>query len=268
MASGAAMVSNKIRPENVVLAGGQRQDYELGPVPYGMDRASVVRLCKGLNWTAKAINPVRTVAGALGVLWLVQSVTPPPQTVVATKMGEIVITKVNVKEAQAVPPTSVVASSATVTLCAASDRTIDGVDPWLKNDPWQPGISQVSCPKPTAPDAFSHLKEVESRLEQSLLSKLQQPQNMETDATDALESRLQRLEQATDARFGHLELQLTGVQLERRVQDHCTQTSAQFAQFQHQVAAQMDTQSTQISDLFGQQMAKIETLLKKRSSME
>ena len=61
----AAQVSSRIRPDNVVLANGDRFDFEMGPLPYGMDRAGVAALCKSLGWTARAVNPVRTVPNDL-----------------------------------------------------------------------------------------------------------------------------------------------------------------------------------------------------------
>ena len=269
----AAEVSARLRPGSVMLAQGQRIEYEMGPLPFGMDRNGVVSLCKTINWVAKAINPTRTVNGDLGVVWLLHSViTEPPNNVLMTKTGEVVVSKILQKPAASVIPTSVVASNATATLCAHNG----GSDPWLVNDPWKSGVAKIPANRPVVNDAMTQLKDVEARLEQSLLSKLQPsgPQAMETDELEQkLDAKIDMHQRDNDARLSALESQMQQlsnrqISLEGTVQEHAQQTKAQFSQFQFQVSAQLESQSSKISDMFTKQMHEFEKLLEKRQRKE
>ena len=48
-----AAVSSILRPGTVVLAAGPRVEFEMGPLPFGMDRSSVHALCASIKWKAK-----------------------------------------------------------------------------------------------------------------------------------------------------------------------------------------------------------------------
>ena len=133
----------------------------------------------------------------LGVAWLLQAVHDPPQSVVFTKKAEVVINKLTPKTSTANAALPVVASQATVELCASVPPA---VDPWLKQDPWQSGVNKLPAVKPHAADAMMQLKDVESRLEKSLLDKL-------TQSTDVsmIDQKIQVHQNGTDARLSALE---------------------------------------------------------------
>ena len=262
-----ASVSARVRPDHVVLELGKRSEFEMGPLPFGLDRTGVQSLCKTLKWSAKPINPIRTLANELGVMWLLHAVVDPPSNVIQTKHGEVLISKVPAKtQSNSTGSSSVVISPATATVCAATATPAS--DPWLQRDPWQGGSQKFTVSKPVVADAVLQLKDVEQRLEQSILSKLQT--NMETDEVD---TRLTQVQKDTDARLQVLEQQVQAIghrhaSLEQQVHDNAAQSKAQISQLQHHVSAQLDSQSTQIQTMFQDQMQNIERLLKKRSSME
>ena len=264
----AAGVSARIRPDNVVLAQGVRMEFEMGPLSFGLDRNGVAALCKGIGWVAKAINPIRTVTGDLGVIWLLHAVTEPSNNVLMTKNGEVVISKVLQKPAAGSTGASVVVSSATASLCAAQDAH----DPWLVNDPWKSGVAKVPASRPVVNDAMMQLKDVESRLEQSILAKIQ-PSTGSSMETDEMDRKLEQVHNAADSRLTALESRMQHLatrqgSLEQTVHDNAQATKAQFSQFQFQVSAQLDSQSTQISDMFAKQMREFERLLEKRQRTE
>ena len=106
-ASDASTVSSAIKPDAIVLAAGARQSYEIGPIPFGMDRSAVATLCSGWGWQVKPLNPVRSAEG-LGMIWLVQACVEPSSNIFQTKKGEIVINFVPSKQSSNQPLHSVV----------------------------------------------------------------------------------------------------------------------------------------------------------------
>ena len=78
-------VGAAIKPEAVIIAAGRRMDFELGPIPFGYDRAAVQSLCQKWKWQARAVNPIRTFDGQAGTMWHVQAACEPPSTLVSTQ---------------------------------------------------------------------------------------------------------------------------------------------------------------------------------------
>ena len=103
----------------------------------------------------------------------------------------------------------------TVQLCSTGEPA---VDPWLTQDPWSKAIAAVPTPQ-QAPPTTHVLHEMEQRLEQSLLAKMQPA--VEPMDVDSQEQRMQALE--------HQVQQLAGRQgqLEATVHDHHAQNTAQ-----------------------------------------
>lgn len=147
-------------------------DFELGPVPFGLDRAGIARLCKQWGWIAKPINPTKSVS-ALGAVWHMQSCVDPPTTVVSVKGGvDVVITKVTPKVVQPQSAQPAVASAETIGLCAMNSGEVKPVDPWVLKDPWgyvAPTVG-VSQPVPFDLEASLH-RELSERYLQRFLPK-------------------------------------------------------------------------------------------------
>ena len=263
--SDASEVSKILRPDAIVLAAGPKSDFEIGPVPFGMDRSALATLCNSLGWKIKPVSPVRSAEG-LGMIWSVQSCTDPPSHAFQTKRGEIVVNKVPSKLSSVVGPTSLpVTSAKTLKLCTLdSKRNNGGEDPLMRNDPWAAAVSKIGCPAPADPNAS--LKQVEERIEKSILARLPKtgPTPMEVDS---------QASDCQDRRLGELELQVQKLtkhqqHLEAKVDESHRKQDAQMAQMQHQVSSQFESQSNRIEELFGSQLAQIESLLGKRARME
>lgn len=89
-----AELARLVKPDTVTLAAGPREEFELGPIPYGMDRHMVAKLCQSWGWPAKPINPARSAPGGLGTIWLIRACSAPPSSVFSLKGGEVVVSKV------------------------------------------------------------------------------------------------------------------------------------------------------------------------------
>jgi len=85
-------LAKTLKPNSVFLAAGSKLMFEVGPLPFGMDRLSVSKLC--WQWQARPLHPARSAEGHLGNIWIVQSSVPPPQSVIRYQGSEIVITSV------------------------------------------------------------------------------------------------------------------------------------------------------------------------------
>ena len=147
------------------------------------------------------------------------------------------------------------------------------VDPWLKVDPWGYDASKTKMGVPVQPDLTLNLQQIEERIEQSVLAKMpRQPSaidgddaNMGSDSVSAVAQHDERLE-ALESQVNRL---MSGHQvLEKRLEDGLTKTEAHISQVQHQVAAQIDAQSSRMESLFQSQMSRLESLLSKKARME
>ena len=188
----------KLKPDGQFLAPGTRQ---LGTADPG--RMAQIASHLGVSstewtWQARPLQPVKPING--GVMWLVQSVADPPQTVHNLSHGQVVISRCDSERDGMTTVGSAVGPQSTVELCAATSSH----DPWLVRDPWQQAIQQM--PKQPGPNVSSHLQELEERMTQNILDKLPQDR-METDET---ENRLQLLEhQMTQLATRHQSLEQT-----------------------------------------------------------
>lgn len=255
----APELARTLKPNSIFLAAGSKLVYEVGPLPFGMDRLSVSKLCGSWQWQARPMHPARSAEGHLGNIWIVQASAPPPQSVFRYQGREIVITSVPEKVVNVAPaPSKVVGSSATVKLCS-KDASSSTVDPWILNDPWAPAVSLA--PSRGQPSADVALKEFETRLENSILAKLPSP-NMDVDSTGEQEARLLALEHQVNA------LTAGQQQLELKVEDSIVRQDTQYQALHSQVNQQMESHGHQMQALFSSQMQQIEALLSKKLRTE
>ena len=255
----APELARQLKPGSIFLAAGTKVTYELGALPFGMDRLTVSRLCSQWGWQARPLHPSRSVDGALGNLWLVQASTPPPMTVARYQGSEVVITKVQERAETAPagnPSSQVIGSTTTVQLCTKT-AAAPATDPWLLNDPWGPG---PSAPAAQPIDHTASLREFEARLESKLLAKF--PADMDVDS-----------QSQTDARFAALEhlvqsLVMSQQTMEAKIDDNAVRADNQIAAVQAQVSHQLDSQGQHMQALFASQMQQIEALLSKKHRTE
>ena len=243
-------VFQKLKPEGLFLSPGARQLWHCGPWPYGCDRKSLSKVFSEWKWQARPLQPAKPING--GLMWLIQSVESPPNTVYNMQHGQVMISKVDSAREGLTEARSVAGPQSTVELCASTSPQ----DPWLTKDPWQQALHKV--PVTVAPSVVTNWQEMEDRVAQSVLQKLPQDR-MEVDDT---EDRLQMLEAQMQ--------QLTTRQqsLESTVTEHHKQNTAQVSSLQAQMMSQMEVQGVQIARMFEDQMTKLETILSKKGRYE
>ena len=262
----APTLSKLVKPGTVYLANGERANFEVGPLPYGMDRLSMTRLCESWKWQARPLHPVRSLSGALGTVWLLQSCHDPPAEVMKYRGGDIVINKVvrrPVLASQQSP--AVVGAADTMALCKM-DVNMASVDPWLKDDPWQAASHKLAAPAANGAVVGAQLQQLEDRIEKNLLTKL-------TPADGDVDMEQKNFIPAMDSRVAALEQQVQTLVskhsgLETRLEESIQRGDAQISQFQSQVSAQFEAQRGEMQGLFGHQMAQIEALLSKKARHE
>ena len=258
-----------VKPDAVLLTGGPKSAFEIGPVPFGVDRSGLAKLCAEWGWIAKPVHLSKSITG-LGTIWIVHACTDPPSSVFSIKgKHDVVITKLPSKGPQQAQPQPAVGSTANLDLCSLQPTKDAAVDPWLLKDPWAVGASRLATNKPIKFDVDVGLQQVEERIEKSIMAKLpSHRQDMEVDAGSSPAA-----ESAATARIQALEAQVhqlaTGHQkLEVRIDEAAKKSDAQICQLQHQMSAQLEGQGARIEDLFRGQMAQLEALLSKKPRYE
>ena len=105
------------------------------------------------------------------------------------------------------------------------------------------------------------LKDFESRLEKSILSKMPAP-NMDVDSTGEQEARLIALEHQVHA------LAAGQQQLDQKIDESSSRAENQYQSLHTQVHQQMESHGHQMQALFSSQMQQIEALLSKKLRTE
>lgn len=120
VASQAQEVHQLIKPDTLFLPQGDRVQYLVGPFPFGSDRQGISKAMRQAGWNCRPLQPTTPQPGR-GVMWLVQAIDEPPQPIVWTSQGEILISKHKGpdqpfrQEAR-----QTIASASTLALCGAS----------------------------------------------------------------------------------------------------------------------------------------------------
>ena len=240
----------KLKPDSQFLAPGERLNWHCGPWPFGSDRKMIAKVFGDMQWQARPLQPHRTVEG--GIMWLVQSVTPPPQSVWNMSHGPVVVSQCESASASMTQSNHVIGTQATVELCSSSAD----VDPWMTRDPWQGALKTV--PTSASPNVTTQIQELEERLEKTIMAKLPY-EKMDTDEDDD--------------RVGQLELQLQQLaqrqqSLEGMVNEHHHQHTAQVQTLQTQVMSQLEVQRSQMKGMFDEQMSRLEAILAKKGRFD
>jgi len=255
-ASQAQEVHQIVKPDTLFLPQGDRVQYLVGPFPFGTDRQGISRAMRQAGWSCKPLQPSTPQPGR-GVMWLVQAVEEPPQPIVWTSHGEILISKHKNAESPAKHESShTIASASTLALCGNANVPAND-DPWSKGDPW--GGYKPACTA-NAPTASASMRQMEDRIQNAVLSSLNT--NM---VQDDVPDRLQMLE-------GQMK-QLCHKQglMEHQFNEFSGQQVQQVASLQQQVNAQgqqmhaqLESQNQSIQAMFETQLAHIRGLLAKR----
>ena len=116
-AAQAADLHRAVRPEAVYLATGVRQQYLVGPIPYGTDRKALCKALLQMPWEVKPLQPIAALEGQRGVMWTVVAVSEPPTNIIHMSHGEVLITKQKESPVQRETSMKPVATPATISLC-------------------------------------------------------------------------------------------------------------------------------------------------------
>ena len=257
--SQAKSIHQLVRPDAIYLPSGPKCQFSAGPFPYGADRLAVGKVLSQAGWECRPLQPSTPCPGR-GVMWIIQSTVDPPQTIISTTNGEIMISKIKHEVSNpSVSPTTV-GTTTTLALCEKQASAKSDNDPWATHDPWkqyQPSHAVVSGPQ-------EGIHQIEERIQTAVLAKMQQPMEQ-----DDLPDRVQALE-------GQVQ-QLLGKQqgLEVQFHEHSAQHSAQIQELQGQVTSQaqqlhghLENQNQTMQSLFEQHMQQIRGLLAKRPREE
>ena len=230
-------VMTELKPGSVFLGTGEKCSYQVGPLPFGVDRMLVTKLLSQWNWKARAMHPLKSVEGMLGTVWLVQSCIAPPVNVIKYKGGDVVISKLpdKAEPASSGSQAPLIAPPSTVGLCTHDNGPGQSTeDPWLKNDPWKSTASTAPSSVSSAPS----LQFVDDRIAQALARLPAQNMEVEQDQTAQFNARVVALEQHVQS--------LTANQqgLELKIEENARKTDANLQHLQHEVGRELAKQST------------------------
>ena len=256
-AAHAKTVHQLVRPDSVFLPQGPKSLYNVGPMPYGVDRQAIGKMLSRAGWECRPLQPTLPCPGR-GVMWSVQSTEDPANSIIHTSHGEIVVTK----QKQDTVPTArqvTIGSASTIALCGKNTGVTEP-DPWSKGDPW--GGYKPAGPATAHTGPTEGVQQMEDRIQTAVLAKLQSPMEQDDlpDRVHALEGQVQHLlskQQGFETQLhefsGHHTQQLSALQ---------GQVNAQS----QQLHGHLENQNQTIQSLFEQQMTQIRTLLAKRPS--
>ena len=272
----ASEVHNVVKPGSAYLPQGKKYQFLLGPVPFGTLKSSITQMIESIQWQGRAIQPVPAAAHVQGIMWKVQAISQPKQTLIHTANGDVLIPKLVDLPANRPQLPNIIAAKSTVTLC--TDPAVNPqVDPLQLADPWASAVRQghVANSK-VPPQAEDPVEVLQKQVFDAVMAKLPQGMEVDGDPKAADSMRVASLEQkvnelASGQRQLHtmfvdqnqrhdaqvVQLQKHTAQLEVSMQEH----SIQLGSFQQQFKAQLDQQQTHLDGLFGQQMARLEEML-------
>ena len=279
----ASDVHSIVKPGSAYLPQGKKQIYLLGPVPFGTLKTSITQVLESIRWQARAVHAIPAASHVQGVMWKIQAIEAPSQTLISTAQGDLLVTKLDEPQVLSAPSSNVIAAAPTLQLCTGSRQA--SVDPLQEADPWAISARLLGpSPKPPVINAGDQIEKMQQQVVEAVLAKL--PQNMEVDGgasgvdprLTALERQVQELhvgqaslaavvsEQGSSHQHQMAQLHSQTSQLEAAVQEH----SGHINNFQVQFQAQLDKQQTCLDSMFTRQMAEFKDMLgaHKKARME
>lgn len=270
----AEALFEELRPGSTYLPSGQKQEWVIGPFPYGTLRGSLAAALKSMGWQARPVRALPAGPGVPGILFQVQSIAPPPQHHVAMEHGDVVITRVEEPKPAHQETVQVVASARTLAVVNGANPPVDMLqvnDPWARKAP--PGLGSSGSDGGT--DA---LEQLQSKITKDVMSQIEK--KMEVDEESAasssrvqrLEEQMQEIHQKQAALDDTMQKQAADTSLGfQRLQAHFqTQHNALEATvkgtvstFQEQLEAQNKRQETMLNHMFSQQMEHFDAMMAK-----
>lgn len=244
----APHIHAKLRPDEPFFAGGAKQLFKVGPMPWGSTKRHLQAMFDQWGWKAKPAQPAGKSADATGLMWTVVAIADPPAMVYTMKHGDVVILREEPHTKNAWKPPQPQASQSTINQHRAA-KDVSG-DPWA--DPWADAARKL--PRQQHEAAVS-MAAIESTIEQKVAEQVRAVQE-EADVPmgNTIEPRIQQMEQQI--------AQLQASQANMTTQAATFETKLDYlnAQVENQSKCFAQTLDTQLAA----QMERIEALMNKR----
>ena len=244
-AEDAPKLHSQFRPDVPYLPGATKEEFLVGPLPWGTTRVALVKLFASWEWTAKPLQPAGRSADSQGLMWLVHAMNPPSNSVYTMVHGDVFVVKHSQTPQTDAKMPAVEASRFTKKQHRPSEEEWD---PWASAAAKLPQRNEVSQ---------AQLQSIQASLEQKLTAKLSRGDG---DAD---------MEPAMDGRLTALEAQVQSLQQVQQKQH--SQTVALHSKVE-QIQSDLDVQSSKfqshLDDKLSEQMQRIEALFAKRPRQE
>ena len=241
----APKLHSQFRPDVPYLPGATKEEFLVGPLPWGTTRVALVKLFASWEWIAKPLQPAGRSADSQGLMWLVHAMKPPTNSVYTMVHGDELVVKHTQSPQQDAKMPAVEASRFTKKQLRASDEEWD---PWASAAAKLPQRTEVSQ---------AQLQSIQASLEQKLTAKLSRNDG-DADMEPGMEGRLTALEAQVQS-------------LQQVQQKQHTQTVALTSKVD-QIQSDLDVQSSKfqshLDDKLSEQMQRIEALFAKRPRQE
>ena len=260
----AAALHSELKPGSTYLQG-PRTAYMAGPFPYGSDRRAIGKVLETMNWTARPMHPLMPAGG--GNMWLIQATEAPPEPIISTSHGEIVITLHRPTEVTSKPTTTKpVGAAKTLALCEAAGSAKPQEDLLQTYDPWK----GYNGPKvPAAPSVTESAKEMEQRIQAAVMAKLPAQVTAAPMERDDIPDRVLALEHQIQQIQGRQQsLETTFTEVSTKQSNQLTSLQGQLNSQGQQLHGQLESQQQHIQAMFESQMQQIRGLLSKRGRDE
>ena len=236
----------QFRPDVPYLPGDSKEEFLVGPLPWGTTRAALVRLFAKWEWVAKPLQPAGRSADSQGLMWLVHATQSPPNSVYTMVHGDVLVVRQTQAVKHAAPLPAVEASRFTKNQLRPSEEE------W---DPWAPAAAKLLSNRAEVSQA--QLQSIEASLEQKLTAKLARTDG-DTD-----------MEQGMEGRMNALEAQMHSMQqVQQQQQAHTQSLGVKVDQIKTELDVQSSKFQTHLDDKLSEQMQRIEALFAKRHRQE
>ena len=260
------------KPSTPYLDATSLVHYTVGPLPYGANRASLIKVFETWGWAARPLQPRGKSSDGGGLIWEVQAATPPPCEVYSMTHSDVLVAEIPRKKPNDKVVSDIIASAKT--LSALREKTRDepatkSAEPFETDDPWASYTPVSKQPRVAhEPSHLNHpgaLEKISQQVDKKVTEAIAQVEarlntndaNMGSPdhRVDQLETRMNQLEQA---------LQISQAQQ----QQYQGQVSSQFSQMQRQIEAQGSQIESHLDRRMSEQLQQIEQLLGKKQCHE
>ena len=274
-------VHQEVKPNTQFLPSGAKAVYLVGPVPWGTLKTSLSTAFQEFGWACRPLNAIPAGRDVPGIMWKVQSVSPPPRNVLHLQGGDAVITRWDQPQTQAHEASFPVIGSTQSKQLVAKSAGGKGQDMLQLNDPWASYGKALRPPPAPAGDVIANL---EQKVVTQVMAKIAKPMECDDDTTQQrvhdLEAKVQalhdhqtRLQAAVNDHASNHQAQLSQMQSQFqaqhvRLEKTVSEQSVQLNGLTGQLAKQLEKQQVQLDQMFNQQLSRFEDLLAKKPRHE